>query len=98
MTGRACRTARMRTDAATGLACRGALPWRVSERDPSAPRAGSSDRHAAKHRAAAGGLRRRGLAAMTRTKTYVAVYERDSESDAWLVHIKGIAGCHTYGR
>jgi predicted RNase H-like HicB family nuclease len=35
---------------------------------------------------------------MTRTKRYVAVYERDPESDAWLVHIKGIAGCHTYGR
>jgi predicted RNase H-like HicB family nuclease len=35
---------------------------------------------------------------MTRTKTYVAVYERDTESDDWLVHIKGIAGCHTYGR
>ena len=35
---------------------------------------------------------------MTRTKNYVAVYERDPESDAWLVHIKGIDGCHTYGR
>jgi predicted RNase H-like HicB family nuclease len=35
---------------------------------------------------------------MTRTKNYTAVYERDPESDAWLVHIKGIAGCHTYGR
>jgi predicted RNase H-like HicB family nuclease len=35
---------------------------------------------------------------MTRTKNYVAVYERDPESDAWLVRIKGIAGCHTYGR
>ena len=38
------------------------------------------------------------MAAMTRTKNYVAVYERDPESDAWLVHIKGIPGCHTYGR
>lgn len=35
---------------------------------------------------------------MSRTKNYVAVYERDLESDAWLVHIKGIAGCQTYGR
>jgi predicted RNase H-like HicB family nuclease len=35
---------------------------------------------------------------MTRTKNYVAIYERDPESDAWLVHIKGIPGCHTYGR
>jgi len=35
---------------------------------------------------------------MTKAKTYVAVYERDSESDAWLVHIKTIPGCHTYGR
>lgn len=35
---------------------------------------------------------------MTRTKNYVAVYERDPESDAWLVHIEGIDGCHTYGR
>ncbi len=35
---------------------------------------------------------------MTRTNKYVAVYERDPESEAWLVHIKGIEGCHTYGR
>ena len=35
---------------------------------------------------------------MTRTRNYIAVYERDPESDAWLVHIQGIAGCHTYGR
>ena len=35
---------------------------------------------------------------MTRTKRYVAVYQRDSEGDAWLVRIKGIRGCHTYGR
>jgi predicted RNase H-like HicB family nuclease len=35
---------------------------------------------------------------MTRTKNYVAMYERDPESDAWLVQIKGIPGCHTYGR
>jgi predicted RNase H-like HicB family nuclease len=38
------------------------------------------------------------MAAMTRTKNYVAVYERDPESDAWLVSIKDIPGCHTYGR
>jgi predicted RNase H-like HicB family nuclease len=35
---------------------------------------------------------------MTRPKKHVAVYERDPESDAWLVHIKGIPGCATYGR
>jgi predicted RNase H-like HicB family nuclease len=35
---------------------------------------------------------------MSRTKNYVAVYERDPEGDAWLVHIKGIEGCQTYGR
>jgi predicted RNase H-like HicB family nuclease len=35
---------------------------------------------------------------MTKAKTYVAVYERDSERDAWLVHVKSIPGCHTYGR
>lgn len=35
---------------------------------------------------------------MTRTKNYVAVYEHDPDEDVWLVHIKGIEGCHTYGR
>ena len=35
---------------------------------------------------------------MAKTKNYVAVYERDPEGDAWLVHIKGIDGCQTYGR
>jgi predicted RNase H-like HicB family nuclease len=35
---------------------------------------------------------------MTRTKSYVAVYERDPESDAWLVHVKNMPECHTYGR
>ncbi len=35
---------------------------------------------------------------MTRSRRYTAVYERDRESDAWLVHIDGIEGCHTYGR
>ena len=35
---------------------------------------------------------------MTRKRHYVAVYERDPESDAWLVHIDGIAACQTYGR
>ena len=34
---------------------------------------------------------------MTRTRIYVAVYERAPESDAWLVHIKSIPGCATYG-
>ncbi len=35
---------------------------------------------------------------MSRAKRYVAVYERDPESDAWLVRIKGNPGCQTYGR
>ena len=32
------------------------------------------------------------------SKQYVAVYERDFENDVWLVHVKGIDGCQTYGR
>jgi predicted RNase H-like HicB family nuclease/DNA-binding CsgD family transcriptional regulator len=35
---------------------------------------------------------------MTRTKNYVAVYNHDPAEDVWLVHIKGIEDCHTYGR
>lgn len=35
---------------------------------------------------------------MSKRRRYVAVYERDRESDAWLVHVDGIDGCHTYGR
>jgi len=35
---------------------------------------------------------------MSPRKTYVAVYERDPEDDAWNVHIKGLPGCQTYGR
>lgn len=32
-------------------------------------------------------------------KQYVAVYRRDPEDEhAWLVHIEGIQGCHTFGR
>ncbi|MHB1613972.1 MAG: type II toxin-antitoxin system HicB family antitoxin [Actinomycetes bacterium] len=31
-------------------------------------------------------------------KTYVAVYERDAEDDAWNVHVRGLDGCQTYGR
>jgi predicted RNase H-like HicB family nuclease len=38
------------------------------------------------------------MAAMTRRKNYVAVCERDPESDTWLVHIKDIPECHTYRR
>jgi predicted RNase H-like HicB family nuclease len=38
------------------------------------------------------------MVAMTKAKSYVAVYERDSESDAWLVHVEAIPECHTYGR
>lgn len=35
---------------------------------------------------------------MSRSKRYVAVYERDPDGDAWLVHIDGEPGCQTYGR
>jgi predicted RNase H-like HicB family nuclease len=35
---------------------------------------------------------------MARIKNHVAVYERDPEGDAWLVHVKDIDGCQTYGR
>ncbi|HET7486882.1 MAG TPA: hypothetical protein VFJ85_03075 [Acidimicrobiales bacterium] len=35
---------------------------------------------------------------MSPKKTYVAVYERDAEDDAWNVQIKGLVGCQTYGR
>ena len=38
------------------------------------------------------------MAAMTTTKTYTAVYEREGTDDAWNVRIKGIPGCQTYGR
>lgn len=31
-------------------------------------------------------------------KTYVAIYERDPETDAWNVRIDGLEGCQTYGR
>jgi predicted RNase H-like HicB family nuclease len=32
------------------------------------------------------------------SKRYVAAYQRDPDSDAWLVHIEGEPGCQTYGR
>lgn len=35
---------------------------------------------------------------MSRTKNYVAVFEHAADEDVWLVHIKGIEGCQTYGR
>lgn len=35
---------------------------------------------------------------MSRPTNHVAVYRRDPDGNAWLVHIKGIPGCHTYGR
>jgi predicted RNase H-like HicB family nuclease len=38
------------------------------------------------------------MAAMSPKKTYVAVYERDADDDAWNVHIQGLDGCQTYGR
>ena len=35
---------------------------------------------------------------MSPKKTYVAVYERDPEDDAWNVHIQDLEGCQRYGR
>lgn len=35
---------------------------------------------------------------MSDLKNYVAVFEHDADENAWLVHIKGEDGCHTYGR
>lgn len=35
---------------------------------------------------------------MSPKKTYTAIYERDPEADAWIVHIEGVEGCQTYGR
>ena len=35
---------------------------------------------------------------MAAPPAFTAVYERDTESGAWLVRIDGIEGCHTYGR
>ena len=35
---------------------------------------------------------------MAAPPAFTAVYERDTESDAWLVRIEGMDGCHTYGR
>jgi predicted RNase H-like HicB family nuclease len=35
---------------------------------------------------------------MSPKKTYVAVYGRDPEDDAWNVHVQDLDGCQTYGR
>ncbi len=35
---------------------------------------------------------------MSPKKTYVAIYERDDNDDAWNVRIDGLEGCQTYGR
>ncbi len=29
---------------------------------------------------------------------FTAIFARDADGDAWLVHIDGVPGCHTYGR
>jgi predicted RNase H-like HicB family nuclease len=38
------------------------------------------------------------MVAMSRSKNYVAVYEHAADDDVWLVHVKGLDGCQTYGR
>jgi predicted RNase H-like HicB family nuclease len=35
---------------------------------------------------------------MSARKTYVAVFEHDAREGVWLVRVKGVEGCHTYGR
>jgi predicted RNase H-like HicB family nuclease len=35
---------------------------------------------------------------MTASKTYTAIYKHDPGEEVWNVHIKGLAGCQTYGR
>lgn len=35
---------------------------------------------------------------MSRNKRYVAIYDREPDSETWLVHIEGVPGCQTYGR
>ena len=35
---------------------------------------------------------------MGRTKNYVVVYEHDADEGVWLVHVKGLDACHSYGR
>jgi predicted RNase H-like HicB family nuclease len=38
------------------------------------------------------------MVVMTRTGNFVAVFEQDVEDNVWLVHIKHLENCHTYGR
>jgi predicted RNase H-like HicB family nuclease len=38
------------------------------------------------------------MVAMNRKRNFVAVYEHDADDNVWLVHIKGVEGCQTYGR
>ena len=35
---------------------------------------------------------------MTSSKTYIAIYDYDTDDNAWTVRIKGVTGCQTYGR
>ena len=35
---------------------------------------------------------------MTTSKTYTAIYDHDTDDNAWTVRIKGLTGCQTYGR
>jgi len=35
---------------------------------------------------------------VSRLKNYVAVFEHDAGEGVWLVRIKGVDGCQTYGR
>lgn len=37
------------------------------------------------------------MASMSNVAVYVVVIDRD-ETGAWLAHVRGVRGCHTYGR
>lgn len=88
----------MRTASAARLARHRALPWRLPDRRACPPRRGPAYGNVACHRADAGALSRERVAAMSRTKNYVAVFDHDADEDVWLVHIRGVDGCQTYGR
>ena len=35
---------------------------------------------------------------MSQLKNHVSVFEYDGDDNVWLVHVKGVDGCQTYGR
>jgi predicted RNase H-like HicB family nuclease len=43
-------------------------------------------------------VHRHRVAAVTGADRYIAVYQRDPDTGAWLVAVDGVDGCQTYGR